>query len=100
MTFQLFGGTRTTLPAKWQAQRFFTIFGGTRLTAAEPGENARLKVTSVIGSIRVVVPAGTRVTLEGFSILGGRENRAPDGDGPPMTVCASTYFGSVVVEAS
>jgi hypothetical protein len=98
VTFQLFGGAAVTLPVKWRSERSFTVIGGTRVTAPEPGENARLKVTSVIGSIRVVGPAGTRVTLEGFSILGGRENRAAAGDGPPITVSASTFFGFVVVE--
>ncbi|GAA1025414.1 MULTISPECIES: hypothetical protein [Amycolatopsis] len=100
MSFSLFGGSRPALPAGWRQESVTTIIGGTDLVAAEPGDGATLKLTSVIGKIRVAVPAGTPVTLRGWSLLGERRNQAAEGGGKPVTVVASTVIGEVEIVES
>ncbi len=69
----VFGGREIVLPAGWTEQRLISILGGAEVDAtATPGEEAKLTFLSFLGGARVRVPDGSRVTIGGFSFLGGR----------------------------
>jgi hypothetical protein len=54
---------------------------------------------AIMGGIEIVVPDGAEVDLDGFAIMGGRENKAPapTGDGPLVRVNGYAVMGAVVV---
>lgn len=88
------------LPAGWRRETAVAVLGGGEfdLTQTEPGPDARLRAIAVFGSIKIRVPAGSRVSMGGTSIFGSRTVQVAQGDGPVLHVGALALFGTVQVE--
>ena len=99
MPFSLIGGTRAVLPAAWTRFRSVSLLGGSRIDVGDaPGAQASLVAVSLLGGVRVTVPAGAQVQARGFSLLGGRRLAiSPAANGPMIDVAAYTIFGGLRV---
>jgi Domain of unknown function (DUF1707)/Cell wall-active antibiotics response 4TMS YvqF len=55
----------------------------------------------LMGSVKIIVPEGTQVEMEGFALLGSRDTKVDDAHvlpgGPIVRVCGVTVMGSVDV---
>ena len=71
----------------------------TRLDAtAEPGDDAKLTVVSILCGTKVLVPQGTRVQLSGGDIFGShRVDVEPSADGPLMKIQAVPVLGHIKI---
>lgn len=66
--------------------------------AKPPPDGARMKATSVLGGVKVRVPAGWRVSVHGTPVLGATVDRtAHRADGPTLDIEAVAVFGNVEV---
>jgi hypothetical protein len=92
-------GTRPLAPG-WKRETAVAALGGGEfdLSDAPPTEGAKLIVFALLGGIRVQVAPGTRVTMHGFSFLGGREAVVTPGDGPEVHITAVAILGGVRIE--
>ena len=92
-------GKRPLAPG-WKRETALAAFGGGQfdLSDAPPGEGARLIVVAVFGGIKVEVAPGTRVNMDGFSLLGGRDALVPPGEGPELNIFAVAIFGGVRIQ--
>ena len=103
----VFGDTRIGREA-WRPDRYNSVtvvFGEARIDfrQAELGEVTNLRVVSVFADVRVIVPEGLPVDLEGVTVLGDRKvvrrGTAPSPDsGKVLKVYATVVFGDLVVE--
>jgi hypothetical protein len=96
----IFSGFKKRLATPgWTKESAVAVFGGGELdlTAAPPGEGAVLTAVAVFGGIELVVPAGTRVSMSGFGLFGGRAIEVEPGDGPELRLRAVAVFGGVEV---
>jgi hypothetical protein len=101
MNVAVFGGFgHRPLGPGWKRETALAVFGGGEfdLSDAPPSEGARLVAIAVFGGISVEVAPGTRVTMHGFSFLGGREAAVVPGDGPELHVTAVAVLGGVSIE--
>ena len=97
---QAFGGRSHSLPPGWTDETIVSVIGSVELDAGEPADGATLTVVAAVGSVNIHVPAGARVTIEGFTLLGGRKNihgSPADGPRPRVTIRAYSLVGSVQV---
>lgn len=80
------------------------MMSDTRIDAtAEPGDNAKLTVVSILCGTTVLVPAGpgTRVQLSGGDILGShRIDVEPSESGPVLKVQLIPVLGSIRVRSA
>lgn len=75
------------------------LFGDVK-TEAVPhlgAEQATQTFVSLFGDIKLTVPYGTRVVVNGISLFGDTEVRATDGDGPILRVNFFSLFGDLKV---
>ena len=103
MHVTIFSGDAARLAPGWASETVVVLFGSAvlDLTQAPPVDGATLGVYAVFGGVKVIVPAGSRVTTSGLSLFGGRRVRVKSGDGPALHVRAAAVFGGVdVVEAA
>jgi len=68
----------------WTAEKVLAIVGSIKLdlTKRSPGDRAHLTTTAIIGSILVIASPGTRIALDGTSVLGSRRQPIAAGHGP------------------
>ena len=87
------------LAPAWTNETVIVLFGGTKLdlTKRPPEPDATLTVVAVFGEAKVIVPAGSRLTVRGLSLFGARQVRVQPGTGPDLGLRAFTLFGSVDV---
>ncbi len=101
MNVAIFGGfgKRPFAPG-WTKQTAVAILGGgdLDLTASAPGEGARLTAVAVLGRVAIRVPPGTRVTMSGLSLFGGRSVDVQAGDGPALALRAFAILGGLEVK--
>jgi len=101
MNVAIFGGFggRPLAPG-WKQETAFAALGGGEfdITDAPPTEGSRLTLVAVLGGIKVRVAPGTRVTMQGFSLFGGRDAVVSPGEGPDLHVTAVAVFGGVHIE--
>jgi len=98
MDLAILGGRKITLPSGWQRRTFVSILGGADIDArARPGEDAKLTIVTILGGANVKVPRGARVSVDGFSFLGGRKVETAPEDGPEIAVRAFTVLGGAQV---
>lgn len=98
MDVAILGGRAYRFPPDWQKETIVSVFGGADLdSTAGAGSGARLTAVAVCGSVKLRVPAGSRVSMSGVSLLGGRKVSVAPGDGPEIAVKAVSVFGSVKV---
>ena len=83
----------------WTEEKVLAIIGSVKidLTQRPPGPGAHLSATAILGSIAITASPGTRIALDGISVLGSRRQRVSAGDGPELRVTANTVIGSVEV---
>ncbi len=92
-------GKRPFAPG-WTKQTAIAVLGGGEidLTQSPPGEGAQLTAVAVLGGIDVTVAPGSRLTVSGFSLLGGREIKVEPGEGPAMRMRLIAVLGGVEVK--
>jgi hypothetical protein len=90
----ILGGRKITLPSGWRRRTFVSLLGGAEIDArALPGEDAKLTIVTLLGGVHVKVPRGARVSVDGFSFLGGRRVETTPAEGPEIAVRAFTVLG-------
>ena len=79
-----------------------SLMSDTRLDAtAEPGDDAKLTVVSILCGTKVLVPEGARLQLSGGDILGShRVDVEPSADGPLMKIQAIPVLGHMKIHAA
>jgi hypothetical protein len=101
MNVAIFGGfgKRPFAPG-WTKETVVAVLGGGELdlTSSPPGPDARLTAIAVFGGVELIVPRGSRVSLSGFSLFGGRDVEIEQGDGPELKLHAVAVFGGVDVK--
>lgn len=104
----VFGGTERR--SRWRPARrqsVLALFGGVRLDLRDaefPADGLELRVSAVFGGIDILVPAGMRVEMTGFSLFGGRsvsgdtagaDTAGADTGLPTLRLHAVALFGGV-----
>ena len=98
MDVSIIGGREITLPQGWQRQTLVLVVGGAEIDArAKPGQGATLTIVTIFGGVDLKVPAGAKISVAGFSLLGGRHVEITPGDGPEIAVRVFTVFGGVQI---
>jgi hypothetical protein len=98
MDVSILGGRSVTLPAGWAQRTLVSVLGGMDVDArAIPGPGAALTFVAVFGGADIKVAKGARVSLGGFSLLGGRRVETTPGEGPEINVRAFTVFGGLTI---
>ncbi len=83
-----------------------SVVGGVDLDMTQAEFSApEVTITRValLGSLKVVVPRGTRVEVTGFKLLGGNDVKLPDSpapDGPSVHLRVYALFGGVKVRSA
>lgn len=103
MNVAVFGGlNRRPFPPGWTTETVIAIFGGGELdlSSSPPGPDARLTVVAVFGGFKILVAPGTRVSVSGFGLFGGREVKVSQGggDGPEIKMSLYVFLGGIEVE--
>jgi hypothetical protein len=94
--------TKSHFPDEWTEQSALILFGNAKfdLTRQPMDAYARLKVFSIFGAAKVIVPAGTRVVTDGVAIFGAATVRGESTVGPEVRIRYLALFGNVeIVEA-
>jgi hypothetical protein len=102
MYIQVFGNRKPALPPGWGHETSVSLMSGTRLDAtAEPADDAKLTVVSILCGTKVLVPQGARVQLSGGDILGShRVDVEPSADGPLMKIQAIPVLGHIKIHTA
>jgi hypothetical protein len=95
----IFGSTVTGAAPGWTRETVVSVLGRLELdlSGSRPADGAKLTVVSVLGSNKIVLPEGARVSVSGFSIVGARRVDVSQGDGPAVSVAVSTLIGSTMI---
>jgi predicted membrane protein len=101
MNLSILGGlSKRPFAPGWTKESILAILGGgdIDLTASPPGSDARLTAVAVLGGVKILVPPGTKVSVEGFGFLGGREIKVSQtGDGPEIKMNLWAFLGGIEV---
>ena len=108
MNISLFGATKTVahVPPR-EGAIFVAVLGGTEVDLSRVilPESLRISALAVLGGVKLIVPHGTEVTLQGGSLFGGREFKpqpeyVSDGRRTRLTLTSLAVLGGIeVVEA-
>ena len=95
----IFGSTVTGAAPGWTRETVVSVLGRLELdlSGSSPADGAKLTVVTVLGSNKIVLPAGTRASVSGFSILGARRVDVSRADGPAVSVRVNTFIGSTKI---
>ena len=77
------------------------VLGGAELdlSASPPGEDAFLRAVAILGGVKIVLAPGTRVSVAGLGLLGGRDVKVSQaGDGPAIKMSLWAFVGGVEVK--
>jgi hypothetical protein len=98
MDIAILSGRELRFPGDWTKQTVVAILGGASIDAtAGAGADAQLTFVGILGGAKLRVQRGSRVTTNGFSLLGGRKVDVQPGDGPSIRIDAWTFLGGVEV---
>jgi hypothetical protein len=91
-------GVAAAFAPRWTDECVVVVCGSSLLDLTAPpwGDNAALRLRVFCGVVRLVVPAGTRLSVHGFA-LGSRLLKSRDGEGPHLTLRVLSLFGGVEV---
>jgi predicted membrane protein len=98
--FSLFGNVNeSALAPGWTDEQIVVLLGDVKLdlTNRAPSEGAILRVFHLVGDVRMRVPAGTRVTTSGTTLLGDHRVEVEPGEGTAFEVRAWAIFGDIKV---
>ncbi len=101
MNLALFGGfEKQPFAPGWTKETVVAAFGGGELDLrhAPPGDGARLTAVALFGGVEIVVAPGTRVSMSGASVLGGRSVKVQPGEGPEIAMKLVAVFGGIEVK--
>ncbi len=101
MQLAVFGSTDATgFPSGWTSETAFVLFGSAKLdlTTRPPAPDAALTACAIFGEVKIIVPAGSRLALDGFSLFGSGSVKAQRGNGPDLRIRAFSLFGGVTVK--
>jgi len=95
----IFGSTVTGAAPGWTRETVVSVLGSLNLdlSSSPPADGARLTVAALVGSNRIVLPPGTRVSVSGLSIFGARRVSVSQGDGPAISVAVYALLGSTKI---
>ena len=95
----ILGSGQSPVPAGWTRETAISLIGSSRidLSGSSPGSGATLTGISVVGSMEIVVPAGNRLSVGGFSLLGSRKVRVTPGEGSLVRLRLFSLLGSITV---
>jgi hypothetical protein len=84
----------------WSKETVVAVLGGGELDlrSSPPADGATLRIFAFLGGVEVVLPPGTRVSLGGLSVLGGRSVKVEPGDGPKLRIGATAILGGIEVK--
>ena len=69
------------------------------LSNSPPGPGARLTAVAILGGFKVLVAPGTRVSVGGLGLLGGRSVKvSQDGGGPEIRMSLWAILGGIEVK--
>jgi predicted membrane protein len=100
MHLAIFGSTDAAgFAPRWTSETVVVIFGSALLDLTErlPADDATLNVRAVFGSVKVIVPSGTRLSVQGLSLFGERRVKVQAGEGPTLRLRAGAVFGTIEV---
>jgi hypothetical protein len=104
MNLSVFGGLKQRpFPPGWTRETVVSILGGgdIDLSSSPPGADARLTAVAILGGAKVIVPAGTRVSVSGMALLGGRDVKVSQvGQGPEVKMSLWSFLGGIEVTES
>ena len=102
MYIHVFGRHEPVLPPGWGEEISLSVMGPTRVDAtAEPGDDAKLTVVSILCGTTVLVPPGTRVQLSGGDVLGShRIDVEPSEAGPVLRLQLIPVLGNIKVRSA
>ncbi len=102
MYIQVFGRHKPVLPPEWGQELSISVMSTTSVDAtAEPGDDAKLTVVSLLCGTTVLVPSGTRVQLSGGDVLGShRIDVEPSDAGPELRLQLIPILGNIKVRAA
>ncbi|HYF64846.1 MAG TPA: LiaF domain-containing protein [Herpetosiphonaceae bacterium] len=103
MDIYAFTNGRPYFAPGWHDEDVITLFGNVTIDVRNtpPRDDAVMTVLVMFGNATVIVPAGTHVSVGGFSLFSGRtvDLHAPP-SGPRLRLTLSSVFGQIkVVEA-
>lgn len=101
MNLALFGGfEKQPFAPGWTKETVVALFGGGELDLrhAPPGEAARLTAVALFGGVEIIVAPGTRVSMSGASVLGGRSVKVQSGEGPEIAMKLIAVCGGIEVK--
>jgi hypothetical protein len=101
MNIAILGGFgKRPLAPGWKRETALALLGGGEfdLSEAPATEGNQLTAIAGLGAIKIRVAPGTKVTMNGFSFLGGRDARVAPGEGPELHVTAVAILGGVRIE--
>jgi hypothetical protein len=92
----IFGSSVTGTAPGWTRETVVSLLGSLKLDlrGSPPADGARLTVVAVVGSNKIILPAGTRVSVSGLTILGSRKVKVAQGEGPAVSVAVYALLGS------
>src|SRR5436309_8906924 len=100
MNVAIFGGLRRPLQPGWTRESVVAILGGgdLDLSVSPPGPDPRLTAMALVAGIKILVPHGTRVSMSGFGLFGGRAVKvSQQGEGPEIRMRLWVLFGGIEV---
>ncbi len=102
MNVAVFGGLeRRLFPPGWTKETVIAIFAGGELdlSSSPSGPDARLTVVAILSGFKILVAPGTRVSVGGFGLLGGRGVKVSQGaDGPEIKMSLWAVLGGIEVK--
>lgn len=99
--FSLIGARQQVFRQGWTHETLVTFLGSTRVDATmTSGPDPSIKVVAIFGSTTIRVPIGSRIQLEGFTLVGSRSLEVRSGEGPEIAVRSYSLLGSVSVTDS
>ena len=75
--------------------------GDIDLSSSPPGPDARLTAVAILGGVKILLSPGTRVSVSGIGLLGGREVKvSQSGEGPEVKMSLWSFLGGIEVTES
>lgn len=95
----IFGSSVTGAAPGWTKETVVSVLGSLKLdlSGSPPAEGARLTVVAVVGSNKIILPRGTRASVSGLSIVGSRNVKIAQGEGPAVSVAVYALFGATTI---
>ena len=101
MNVAIFGGfDRRPFAPGWKKETLVAILGGGEVDLSEspPEGDGVLTAVAVLGGIELRVAPGSRISMSGFGLFGGRSVDVTAGYGPAIRMRLYAVFGGIEVK--